>query len=255
MCGRYGRRADKQRIAEWFHTHNTDVFNDEYYESNERSFSPSYNAAPMSTQPVVKLDHDTGSRVLTLMKWGLVPYWSKTPKSNFSSINARDDKLTSSGAWREPWKHRRCLIPANFFYEWEPLTREEEKKKISKPWAVSLADDGLFAFGGIWDRWKGKSESGGDIVLETFSIITTEPNEVLEPFHNRCPLVIEPRNYERWLAPADPSHLPIDLVRTWPGEDMKAWRVAKLQGNGPHLLEPVSEAPPMSAISPPSEPG
>jgi putative SOS response-associated peptidase YedK len=167
MCGRYGRRADKQRITEWFHTHNTDVFNDEYYEINNTRLAPSYNIAPESIQPVVRLDRDTGERVLALMKWGLVPYWSKTPKANFSSINARSDKLESSGAWREPWKHRRCLIPANFFFEWEPLTKEEEKKKLSKPWAVSLADDGLFAFGGIWDRWKGLDEKKSEIVVES----------------------------------------------------------------------------------------
>ena len=115
MCGRYGRRADKQRIAEWFHTHNTDVFNDEYYEINSTRLAPSYNISPESIQPIVRLDRETGERVLALTKWGLVPYWSKTPKANFSSINARSDKLESSGAWREPWKHRRCLIPANFF--------------------------------------------------------------------------------------------------------------------------------------------
>jgi putative SOS response-associated peptidase YedK len=176
------------------------------------------------------------------MKWGLVPYWSKTPKANFSSINARSDKLESSGAWREPWKHRRCLIPASFFYEWEPLTKEEEKKRLSKPWAVSLADDCLFAFGGIWDKWKGQDEDKNEIIVESFSIITTDPNEVLEPFHNRCPLIIEPKEYERWLASAEPSHLPIDLVRTYAAEGMKAWRVAKLQGNGPHLLEPLADS-------------
>jgi len=141
MCGRYGRRADKQRIAEWFHTHNTDVFNDEYYEINSTRLVPSYNISPESIQPVVRFDRDTGERILALMKWGLVPYWSKTPKASFSSINARSDKLESSGAWREPWKHRRCLIPAEFFFEWEPLTKEEEKKKLSKPWVVSLTDD------------------------------------------------------------------------------------------------------------------
>jgi putative SOS response-associated peptidase YedK len=242
MCGRYGRRADKQRIAEWFHTHNTDVFNDEYYEINSTRLAPSYNISPESIQPVVRLDHDTGERVLALMKWGLVPYWSKTSKANFSSINARSDKLESSGAWREPWKHRRCLIPTNFFFEWEPLTKEEEKKKLSKPWAVSLADDGLFAFGGIWDRWKGQNENTDEIIVESFSIITTDPNEVLEPFHNRSPLIIEPKDYERWLAPAEPSQLPIDLVRSYPAEEMKAWRVAKLQGNGPHLLEPLLDS-------------
>ncbi len=77
-----------------------------------------------------------------------------------------------------------------------------------------------------------------------FSIITTDPNELLEPFHNRCPLIIEPKDYARWLEPAESSHLPIDLVRTWPAEEMKAWRVAKLQGNGPHLLEPVADPQP-----------
>jgi putative SOS response-associated peptidase YedK len=79
------------------------------------------------------------------------------------------------------------------------------------------------------------------MIVEGFSIITTDPNEVLEPFHNRCPLIIEAKDYERWLAPSEPSHLPIDLVRTYPAEGMKAWRVAKLQGNGPHLLEPLTD--------------
>ncbi|HEY1806320.1 MAG TPA: SOS response-associated peptidase [Terracidiphilus sp.] len=243
MCGRYGRRADKQRIAEWFHTHNTDVFNDEYYEINDISFTPSYNVSPESMQPVVRLDDDTGDRIATVMKWGLVPYWSKNARAKFSSINARADKLASSAAWREPWKHRRCLIPANFFYEWQPLTKEEEKKKVSKPWVVSLPDDRLFAFGGIWDRWKGRDAKGKETILDSFSIITTEPNELLEPFHNRCPLIIEPKDYTRWLEPAQPSHLPIDLVRTWPVEEMRTWRVAKLQGNGPHLLEPYLPDP------------
>ena len=102
MCGRYGRRADKQRIAEWFRTHNTDVFNDEYYEINSTRLTPSYNISPESIQPVVRLDRDTGERVLAFMKWGLLPYWSKTAKAAFSSINARSDKLENSGAWREP---------------------------------------------------------------------------------------------------------------------------------------------------------
>ena len=100
---------------------------------------------------------------------------------------------------------------------------------------------GSFAFGGIWDRWKGQGEDKNEIIIESFSIITTEPNELLEPFHNRCPLIIGREDYERWLAPAEPSHLPIDLVRTYPAEEMKDWRVAKLQGNGPHLLEPLTE--------------
>jgi putative SOS response-associated peptidase YedK len=173
------------------------------------------------------------------MKWGLVPYWSKTPKAGFSSINARADNLQSSGAWREPWKRRRCLIPAEFFYEWEPPTPEEKKAKISKPWAVSLTDDRLFSFGGIFDFWHDK-ETGQS--FESFAIVTVEPNEVLEPFHNRCPLIVETKDYERWLTPYskdDPLTVPVELLRTPGSETMKAWRVAKLAGNGPELLHPV----------------
>ena len=183
-----GQAADRRVVP---HTHNTDVFNEEYYEINSTRLAPSYKYFPgkRSAGCAARLC-DTGERVLALMKWGLVPYWSKTPKANFSSINARSDKLESSGAWREPWRHRRCLIPADVFYEWEPLTKEETKRKLSKPWAVSLNDDRLFAFGGIWDRWKGRGEDRNEIIIDSFSIVTTDPNEVLEPFHNRCPLII-----------------------------------------------------------------
>ncbi len=246
MCGRYGRRGDKQRIAEWMQTHNTDVFNEEYYEENGLRFGPTYNAAPDTLQPVVRLDSETGERVLVLMKWGLVPYWSKTPKVGFSSINARSEALETSGAWREPWKKRRCLIPADFFYEWEPQTDEERKKKATrKPWAVALKGDKPFAFGGIWDRWKGKSEDGADVVFESFSIVTTDPNEVLEPFHNRCPLIVEPKDWERWMAPADPAQLPVDLLRPLDADEMKAWRVnaavGNVRNNRPDLLDEVNE--------------
>ena len=90
MCGRCGRRADKQRIAEWFRTRNTDVFNEEYYEINDIAFTPSYNIAPESTQPVVRLAPEAGDRVLALMKWGLVPSWSKDAKIAAHTINARE---------------------------------------------------------------------------------------------------------------------------------------------------------------------
>jgi putative SOS response-associated peptidase YedK len=106
---------------------------------------------------------------------------------------------------------------------------------------VALTDDRLFSFGGIWDYWRDKIT--GD-TLESFSIVTVDPNEVLEPFHNRCPLVIERKDYDRWLTPyakEDPSTVPIELVRTYPAEGMKAWRVAPIRGNGPELLRPWDE--------------
>src|SRR3984885_2743133 len=105
MCGRYGRRGDKQSIAEHYaiRRHEFDP------EEHPYAFAHNYNITPDSFQPVVRLSHETGEREFAQMKWGLVPYWSKTPKAGFSSINARDDKLEPSGAWREPFKRRRCL--------------------------------------------------------------------------------------------------------------------------------------------------
>jgi putative SOS response-associated peptidase YedK len=111
MCGRYGRRADKQRIAEWMQTHNTNVFEDTY-------LAPSYNVAPQSMQPVVRLDRETGERELTIMRWGLIPYWSKESKIGYSTTNAKAETITTSPAFREAMKRRRCLVPADWFYEW-----------------------------------------------------------------------------------------------------------------------------------------
>ena len=99
MCGRYGRRADKQRIAEWFRTHNTDVFNDEYYEINSTRLASSYNIAPESIQPVVRLDRDTGERVLALMKWGLVPYGTPIPTRNIVCPISLPTRHWNSCSW------------------------------------------------------------------------------------------------------------------------------------------------------------
>jgi putative SOS response-associated peptidase YedK len=110
MCGRYGRRADKQRIAEWAQTHNTNVFNDD-----DAFLAPAYNIAPQTFQPVVRLARETGQRELTAMKWGLVPYWSKDGKVAFSTINAKAETITTGPVFRDSVKRRRCLIIAYLF--------------------------------------------------------------------------------------------------------------------------------------------
>ena len=104
MYGRYGRRGDKQRIAEWMQTHNTNVF-------DEFNLAPSFNVAPQSFQPVVRLNGETGERELTVMRWGLVPFRSKDGKESFSTINAKSEADATSTAFREAWKYRRCLMP------------------------------------------------------------------------------------------------------------------------------------------------
>jgi putative SOS response-associated peptidase YedK len=203
---------------------------------------PGYNITPGTFQPVVRLSHETGEREMTLMEWGLVPNWADQHK--MISNCARDDKLATSGAWREPFKRHRCLVPVEFFYEWEVPTPEEKKRKVTKPWALALKDDRLFSFGAIYDWWR-DPKSG--VALESFALVTTEPNELLEPFHNRCRLIIEPKDYNRWLNPyvkEDPHSVPRELVRTYPAEGMKAWRVAPLKDDGPELLKPLSDSLP-----------
>jgi len=197
-------------------THDTNVFDDSYFE-------PSYNIAPQSFQPVVRLDAETGERELTVMRWGLVPFWAKDDKMAFNTINAKSESVAKSPAFREAWKRRRCLVPADWFYEWKKL---DERTK--QPYAIGMKDDGIFAFAGLWDTWKDKA-SGHELL--TYTILTTDPNELLETIHNRMPVIVPPKDYSRWMAPADPAHLPVDLLRPYPADEMKAWKVSRAVGN------------------------
>jgi putative SOS response-associated peptidase YedK len=209
-------------------THNTDVFDDSY-------LAPSFNVAPQSLQPVVRLDSETGKRELTIMRWGLIPFFAKDAKIAYSTINARAETVATSPVFREPMKRRRCLVPATGFYEWQALDT-----KSKQPWAIELVEGNLFAFAGLWDRWKDKATGQP---LETYTIITTDPNELLEPIHNRMPVILSPQDYSRWLDPGEPSRLPIDLLRPYPAEEMRVWKVSAAVGNvrnnGPELRLPV----------------
>lgn len=208
-------------------THDTNVFDDSY-------FAPSYNIVPQTFQPVVRLAPETGQRELTVMRWGLVPFWSKDGKSTFNTINAKAETITTSPLYREAMKRRRCLVPADWFYEWQKVDA-----KTKQPFAAGLKGDSIFAFAGLWERWKGKEHEE----LETFTIITTEPNELMGSIHNRMPVILHRRDYGRWLEPNEPSHLPVDLLRPFPADEMVAWKVSKAIGNArnnnPGLVEPV----------------
>lgn len=216
MCGRYGRRADKQRIAEWMQAHDTNVFDDSY-------LAPTYNAAPQSMQPAVRLDEDSGQRELAILRWGFVPSWSRDAKIAYSTINAKAETVATSPAFRESMKRRRCLIPAEWFYEWQKIDA-----KTKQAYAIGMKDDSVFAFAGLWDRWKDQQTGQ---TLETFTIITTDPNELMERLHNRMPVIIDAKDYGRWLIPGDPARLPVDLLRPYDAERMKAWKVSARVGN------------------------
>src|ERR1039458_3953188 len=138
MCGRYGLLADTQAIAEAFNAElgeGTDAF----------EARPSYNIAPQTLQPVIRLNEETGKSELIMMLWGLVPFWAKDAKMAFNTINAKAETITTSPAYREAMKRRRCLVPADWFYEWQKLDA-----KTKQPFAIAMKDAELFAFAGLW---------------------------------------------------------------------------------------------------------
>jgi len=225
MCGRFARKSTQEVLAEWF-----DLALEEM-----PWFAPSYNVAPQSTQPVVRLSRDTGRREAALLRWGVVPFWAKDPKMAYSPINARAEEVASKPAYREALKKRRCLVPADAFYEWQRLNA-----KTKRPFAFALASGEPYAFAGLWESWRPREQADAQ-PLETFTILTTDPNQLMEPVHNRMPVILEPKDYDRWLAPGDPARPPVDLLRPYPAERMKAWpvsdRVGNVRNNAPDLLD------------------
>jgi putative SOS response-associated peptidase YedK len=228
MCGRFARKSTQEVLAEWFDL-----------ELGEMPwFAPSYNIAPQSTQPVVRLGRDSSGRETALLRWGLVPFWAKDAKMAYSTINARAEEVASKPAYREALKKRRCLVPADAFYEWQRLD-----PKTKRPFAFALKSGEPYAFAGLWESWRPKDQEAAP--LETFTILTTDPNELMEPVHNRMPVILEPKDYGRWLDHGDPARPPVDLLRPYPAERMQAWpvseRVGNVRNNSPELLKPAQD--------------
>ena len=227
MCGRYYRRSDKQRIAEAFRVGVPPSF----------EILPDYNVAPTTFQPVVVEDGQTGEREIRAMYWGLIPYWAEEPKKlGVSTINAKAESLLEKPIWREPLERRRCLVPADGFYEWQKFS-----EKTKQPWAIGLKGNEPLAFAGLWDRWRSKDRK---TVLESFAITTTEANELMSAMHDRMPVILLPRDYERWLRREDGGRPPVDLLRPYESEAMRAWRVdgavGSVKNNSEELLREVA---------------
>lgn len=146
---------------------------------------PRYNVCPEQTMPVVLCD---GRNRLELMKWGLIPFWSKEPKS--LAINARIEGILSKPSFRKPIRYNRCLVPATGFYEW----KKEAAGKV--PFHICRRDGALFAFAGLHDTWK--QPDGAE--LKTFAIVTTAPNELMAQVHNRMPVILSPEQEAEWLT-------------------------------------------------------
>jgi putative SOS response-associated peptidase YedK len=230
MCGRYVRRSDKQRIAEAFHLGKLPA---------DFILPPDFNIAPTTFQPVIRLNRETGEREIVMMRWGLVPHFAKSlaDVKGLSNINVKAETIQQRAMWRIPFQKRRCLVPADGFYEWQKIDA-----KTRKPFFYSLNNGQPFAFAGLWDAWK--DPHTGEWLL-SFAIITTEPNELTAQVHDRMPVILEPRNYDRWLQRCTLQHPdleqpPIDLLRPFPAEDMQTapanQAVGNPRNNGPEML-------------------
>jgi len=202
-------------------------------------FASSYNIAPQSVQPVVRLNPGSGRREFALQRWGLVPFWAKDAKLSYSTFNARAEEAARKPAFREALKKRRCLVPADAFYEWQQVDAQTKQ-----PFAIALKSGEPCAFAGLWESWQPNEGPP----LETFTILTTSPNEMMKPIHNRMPVILEPGDYARWLAPGDPASPPVDLLRPFPAEKMRAWpvsrRVGNVRNNDPELLDRIQPSSP-----------
>jgi putative SOS response-associated peptidase YedK len=194
-----------------------------------------YNIAPTQTVGIVRARSLAQDREWASARWGLVPRWSREPVTRGRPIfNARSEGLAEKAAFRDSFKHRRCLIPANGFYEWKPDGRSKQ------PYLLRRRDGAAFAFAGLWDRW----QPPGQPALDSCTIVTTTPNELLQPLHDRMPVILAPDSFGLWLDPAfaDSSALQ-GMLRPYPSELMVAHPVGSHVNNarfdGPECAEPA----------------
>jgi putative SOS response-associated peptidase YedK len=223
MCGRFTQTASPEVIAQQFNI------------TNPPLFTPRYNIAPSQPIAAIRIDPDTTTRRLVMLRWGLIPSWAKDPKIGNQCINAKAETVTEKPSFRSAFKKRRCLVIATGFYEWQ--VQEHAKQ----PMWIGRRDKRPFAFAGLWEHWQ---PAEGD-VIESCTIITTEPNELMSPIHNRMPVILVPASYDQWLDPTFQQVEPLKaLLRPYSSEELTAYPVSTLVNNprhdAPQCLEPVS---------------
>ncbi len=221
MCGRYALFtpvADLQRLFGFLERPN---------------LAASYNVAPTQAAPVVRRRRDDEGRELALLRWGLVPPWSQGPDSGYSTINARAETVATKPAFRRAVRQRRCLVPADGFYEWAKVGARKQ------PCFIRRRSGEPMAFAGLWERWTSHT---GQEAIESFTIVVTEANELVRPIHDRMPVVVAPEDHERWLDPGAADGQ--ELLGPCPAEWLEAYpvstRVNSPRHDEPGLVEPLA---------------
>lgn len=222
MCGRFTLTADQDSFEDRFSLTGFDL-----------GWVPSFNIAP--TQEVLTVTNDGSENRPELMRWGLVPSWAKDPKIGNRMINARSETLTEKPSFRTAFKRRRCLIPADGFYEWK------REGKAKKPMLITANPGGLFAFAGLWETWK---QPDGSWLL-TCAIITTSANEFMKSIHDRMPVILPRESEASWLDPEEQDTAMLsELLLPYDSDRMEAYEVSTLvnspRNNFPEVIEPVA---------------
>lgn len=217
MCGRYALTSPPAVLAERFHLLWTP------------EFEPHYNIAPSQTIPVVR---ETGQgREMALLRWGLIPSWAKEASIGMKLVNARGETLADKPAFRSAYRQRRCLIPADAFYEWKAIAGRKQ------PYCIRMRDGGPFGMAGLWERWKAPDGQ----TVESCAIVTVDANALIAELHERMPLILAPDDYDAWLR-AESQQLPPAVA----AQDMRSYPVSPLVSNArndvPACLDPIDEA-------------
>ncbi|WP_088008565.1 SOS response-associated peptidase [Indiicoccus explosivorum] len=225
MCGRFSLYSDFRVIVDRFHVDEV-TFDETEYEA-------SYNIAP-SQQVVAVISDGTGNR-LGFLRWGLIPPWAKDAKIGYKMINARAETAADKPSYRNAFKKKRCLVVADSFYEWR---RTEDGKQ---PMLIRMKNGEPFAFAGLWEAWKSPE---GETVYSC-SILTTEPNELMETIHDRMPVVLAKEDEQRWIDPSiQDEEILTDMLKPYDGNEMEAYPVSpdvnSPKNNSPELIERVS---------------
>ena len=224
MCGRYSQSQSAEIIAQAFQV------------DNVPTLKPRYNIAPTQSVPTVLQTSASTNRQFKMLHWGLIPSWAKDSKMGARLINARAETVAEKPAFRSAFKQRRCLVLADGFYEWQ----QQEDKKQKQPFYIRLSDERPFAFAGLWEHWE--DATGEEI--ESCSLLTTEPNELMSSIHNRMPVILEPKDYDLWLDPdVKKPELLQPLLRSYASEEMTAYPVSKAvnkpSNDSTECIEPI----------------
>jgi putative SOS response-associated peptidase YedK len=219
MCGRYLLTSPVDALIDLFGV------------QERLNLAPNYNAAPTQSLPIVRA-RDGGGRELVSARWGLVPFWAKDLTIGARAFNARAETLAEKPMFRDAYRRRRCLVPADGFYEWRKTGGAKQ------PFLIRVKGGRTFAFAGLWERWGKDAET-----VTSFTIVTTEANAFMAELHDRMPVILDPRDWASWLEPqADEGAA---LLRPCPDGWLERWpvspRVGNVRNNDPRLIEPLAD--------------